>query len=134
MEDLKFSGNYLYMICHTCAYYPLPEYITTNLEDAIKTFIAYKGTEHVLQIWFNSTEFSEDFEFNSTYYQLMMDFIDDNSIPREVIREIRKILDPYVENELNQEELEQQRIQQETERKELLELERLAKKYGKSIN
>lgn len=129
----NFDGDYLYMLCNTSDYFPIPVHITTNLDEAIHLLEINKNCERGLKIWINNRIESKIVHFNGSYYQLMMDFVDDYTLPRILVAEIRTKLNSHVEEELNELKEKEENERKETERKELQELHRLAEKYGKTI-
>ena len=126
----KFDGDYLYMLCDISGY---PISVYTDLNKAIKLLEINKNLDRGIRIWVNHKIETKIITFNGSYYDLMMQFVDDFLIPRELVREVRQILNPYIEEELERIKIEEENERKETERKELQELYRLAEKYSKTI-
>jgi len=129
----KFDGDYLYMLYDTSKHWPIPLWISTDLNEAINILKINRYNKRGLKIWINDTQQSNMITFNISYYQLMMDFIDDPVIPRELVKEIRSIINTDVEKDIENYNRMQEEKLKEQERLDLEKLQRLAEKYGKTI-
>jgi hypothetical protein len=106
-------------------YFEYFTYVSTSLRDALELMISYD--EYYMKIYTSETEYL-DFHFVNSPYKFMQDFVD-SDLPREFIKEVRNILQPYIDKELFLKEQERKQEETEIRNRELSELKRLKAKY-----
>ena len=121
--------TYIYLVTED-RFYEYFEFVSTSLADTLKKMMDTADGKSYLMLYINETEHI-DFAFHRSVYNLMMDFVN-SDLPREFIKELWPIMQPYIDEENRIKEEKQKQTELKIREKELSELKRLKAKYGKS--